>query len=89
LISEPSGLFDTSEFLSPASPISATNTRVDESASLELSPKLRADLLDLDAWGEILATYSRTMRVAVALTDAQGRVYRENSQRAAGLDAGS
>ena len=74
MISEPSGLFDTSEFLSPAAPISASDTGVDESASLELSPKLRADLLDLDAWGEILATYSRTMRVAVALTDAQGRV---------------
>src|SRR6202140_5168363 len=74
MISEPSGLFDTSEFLSPAAPISASDTGVDESASLELSPKLRADLLDLDAWGEILATYGRTMRVAVALTDAQGRV---------------
>ena len=41
---------------------------------MELSPRLRADLLDFDAWGEILTTYGRTMRVAVALTDAQGHV---------------
>jgi PAS domain S-box-containing protein len=47
---------------------------VDESGILELSPRLRADLLDLDAWGEILATYGRTMGVAVALTDSEGRV---------------
>jgi PAS domain S-box-containing protein len=31
-------------------------------------------LLDLDAWGEILATYGRTMSVAVALTDSEGHV---------------
>jgi PAS domain S-box-containing protein len=46
----------------------------DESGSKELSPELRADLLDFDAWGEILKTYGRTMRVAVALTDAQGHI---------------
>jgi PAS domain S-box-containing protein len=42
--------------------------------SLELSPELRSDLLDLDAWGEILMTYGRTMRVAVALTDSEGHL---------------
>jgi PAS domain S-box-containing protein len=41
---------------------------------LELSPRLRADLLDLNAWGEILSTYGRTMGVAVALTDSEGNV---------------
>src|ERR1700735_3398177 len=46
---------------------------VDEGSNIELSPQLRADLLDLDAWGEILMTYGRTMRVAVALTDSDGR----------------
>jgi PAS domain S-box-containing protein len=44
----------------------------DESSGSLASPELRADLLDFDAWGEILKTYGRTMRVAVALTDPQG-----------------
>ena len=44
---------------------------------VELSPCLRAELLDLEAWGGILTTYGRTMRVAVALTDAQGRLLGE------------
>jgi hypothetical protein len=39
-----------------------------ESNNLELSPKMRADLLDLDAWGAILTTFGQTTRVAVALT---------------------
>jgi PAS domain S-box-containing protein len=43
----------------------------------ELSPGLRAELLDLEAWGEILTTYGRTMGVAVALTDAQGSLLGE------------
>jgi len=33
---------------------------------------MRADLLDFGAWGEVLKTYGRTMRVAVALTDTGG-----------------
>ena len=45
-----------------------------KATSIELSAELRADLLEFDAWGEILTTYGRTMGVAVALTDAQGRV---------------
>jgi PAS domain S-box-containing protein len=45
---------------------------VDESATL--SPNVRADLLDLEAWGEILMTYGRTMGVAVALTNSQGQI---------------
>ena len=44
---------------------------------VELSPHLRAELLDLEAWGEILTTYGRTMRVAVALTYARGRLLGE------------
>jgi PAS domain S-box-containing protein len=40
---------------------------------MELSPQLRAELLDLDAWGEILMTYARTIKVAVALTDSNGQ----------------
>jgi PAS domain S-box-containing protein len=57
----------------PTPPLSIENL-VDESVSVELSAKLRADLLDFDAWGEILTTYGRTMRVAVALTDPEGRL---------------
>jgi PAS domain S-box-containing protein len=44
---------------------------------VKLSPNLRAELLDLEAWGEILTTYGRTMGVAVALTNAQGRLLGE------------
>jgi PAS domain S-box-containing protein len=44
---------------------------------VELSPGLRAELLDLEAWGGILTTYGRTMGVAVALTDAQGSLLGE------------
>jgi PAS domain S-box-containing protein len=46
----------------------------EENNDTELSPKMRADLLDLDAWGDILKTYGETMRVAVALTDSDGHV---------------
>ena len=45
-----------------------------ESNNIELSPKMRADLLDLDAWGGILTTFGQTMKVAVALTDSAGHV---------------
>jgi PAS domain S-box-containing protein len=58
-------------------PFSRADTQTDGIDTAELSPELRADLLDLDAWSEILATYGRTMRVAVALTDSQGRVLGE------------
>jgi PAS domain S-box-containing protein len=76
VISEASGRVDACQYLSPAVPIPCFHGRtlVDESASMELSPRLRDDLLNLDAWGEILTTYGRTMRVAVALTDSEGHV---------------
>jgi PAS domain S-box-containing protein len=45
---------------------------VDENGGVELSAAMRADLLDFDAWGEVLKMYGRTMRVAVALTDSEG-----------------
>jgi PAS domain S-box-containing protein len=44
----------------------------DENADFELSAKMRVDLLDFDAWGEVLKMYGRTLRVAVALTDSDG-----------------
>ena len=34
----------------------------------------RAELLDAAAWGDVLSKYARTMRLAVALTDVDGRV---------------
>lgn len=46
----------------------------DKDRAIDLSPSMRADLLDLDAWGEILATYGKTMKMAVALTDSDGHV---------------
>jgi PAS domain S-box-containing protein len=57
-----------------AMPSPHAGSPIDESGSVELSPTLLAGLLDLDAWGEILTTYGRSMRVAVALTDSQSRV---------------
>jgi PAS domain S-box-containing protein len=79
MISEASGRIDAGEYLLPTVPIPSFHSRtlVDESGSVELSPRLRADLLDLDAWGEILQTYGRTMRVAVALTDSEGHLLGE------------
>jgi PAS domain S-box-containing protein len=42
--------------------------------TIELSPQLRADLLNAEAWSEILVNYGQTMKVAVALTDDQGHM---------------
>jgi ligand-binding sensor protein len=41
---------------------------------VELSPGLRANLLDFAAWEEILAMYGRTLKVAVALTNSHGQI---------------
>ena len=67
---------DASEYVSAAAvPLPAKGSGlIDESGSRELSPSVRADLLNLDAWGEILMTYGRSMRVAVALTDTHGQI---------------
>jgi PAS domain S-box-containing protein len=48
-----------------------------ENGKGELSAKMRADLLDFDAWGEVLKMYGRTMRVAAALTDSKGQLLGE------------
>jgi PAS domain S-box-containing protein len=76
MISEASGQIDAREYLPPGVSNLSSDGKIlkDGSGSAELSPRLRAELLDLDAWGEILTTYGRTMRVAVALTDPEGRV---------------
>jgi len=76
MISEVSERVGTTKYLPPAVPIPFPHDSglVDESGGIELSSKLRADLLDFDAWSQILTTYCRTMRVAVALTDAQGHI---------------
>jgi PAS domain S-box-containing protein len=73
---EASGQVEASELLPVTTPTPSfrAESQMDESGIAELSPKLRADLLDLDAWGEILATYGRSMRVAVALADSHGQV---------------
>jgi len=74
MIPETSGRLDAGAGLPPAmstrspSPFSLAG----ENGVLELSATMREDLLDLDAWGEVLKTYGRTMRVAVALTDTGG-----------------
>src|SRR5579872_3530869 len=43
-------------------------------AKVDLSSQERAELLDAEAWGPMLETYGRTMKVAVALTDAEGNL---------------
>ena len=45
---------------------------MDGIAEGELSPEEHAELLDVKAWDPMLETYSRTMRLAVALTDTEG-----------------
>lgn len=76
MISESSGQIDAREYLPAAVSIPSFDGKTLKAGngSIELSSPLRAELLDLDAWGEILTTYGRTMRVAVALTDPEGRV---------------
>jgi len=70
------GRTDSFELPPLAIPITSSieNSLADKGDAVDLSPRLRADLLDLDAWGEILTTYGRTMSVAVALTDTDGHV---------------
>ena len=46
----------------------------EEPHEISLSRELRADLLDPHAWAPILEAYGRTVKVAVALTDAGGRM---------------
>jgi PAS domain S-box-containing protein len=73
--SEASGRVDASEYVPRAGPISPLyRVGRTENRGVDLSPVLRADLLDFNAWGEILATYGSTMKVAVALTNSQGQI---------------
>ena len=44
---------------------------------VELSPAIRADLLDPANWQEGLATFARATKLAVALVDAEGRLLGE------------
>ncbi|MGA9257175.1 MAG: PocR ligand-binding domain-containing protein, partial [Candidatus Sulfotelmatobacter sp.] len=76
MTSEASRRVDASEYFPSATPILSPldSGLLRESANNEVSDTLRADLLDLDAWRQILTTFGRTTRVAVALTDSQGQV---------------
>jgi PAS domain S-box-containing protein len=75
MTSEASRRVDAPEYLPPEIPIlpPSDSTLLHELGDMQVSPALRADLLDFEAWSEILTTYGRTMRVAVALTDSQGQ----------------
>jgi PAS domain S-box-containing protein len=44
-----------------------------EAPGVELSPDVLAELLDPAGWSEVLGTYARTVGLAVALTDTEGR----------------
>ena len=73
------GPIDVSEYLLASGPIASGYGRslALEDGTLEVSSQLRADLLDTEAWSDILAKFGRTMRVAVALSDAQGNLLGE------------
>lgn len=45
-----------------------------ETATIELSPEVMSELLDVSAWRVALDRFARTMRLAVVLTDAAGRM---------------
>jgi PAS domain S-box-containing protein len=79
MTSEASRRVDAPEYSPPATPILAPwdSILLQEKGNMQVSAALRADLLDLKAWSEILTTYGRTMRVAVALADCQGQVLGE------------
>src|SRR3954469_9974094 len=47
------------------------NPEPDDEPMLE---PVRSELLDVEAWGEVLGKYASTMRLAVALTDTEGRM---------------
>lgn len=76
MTSEASGRVDASEYLPAAGPIPSPHRvgRMEKNEEVDLSPGLRADLLNFTAWGEILSTYGCTMKVAVALTNSQGQI---------------
>jgi PAS domain S-box-containing protein len=70
------------EIVPPAvpAPIDVAPTPVEKEASVESVPvasdiaEWTAELLDPDAWGEILARYGQTMRLAVGLTNIHGNL---------------
>jgi len=79
MTAESPGGVDAGEYPSPPVPIASPSGSglAVEDGTIELSLELRADLLNTDAWSEILQTYGRTMKVAVALTDVQGHLLGE------------
>ena len=48
--------------------------RQETSLSIDLTDELRAELLHPDAWSSILSLYASTMKLAVALFDADGHM---------------
>jgi PAS domain S-box-containing protein len=51
-----------------------TNLSRAEPGAVDLSPQCRDELLDPGAWSSVLETFASTMRLAVALTDPEGRL---------------
>jgi PAS domain S-box-containing protein len=45
-----------------------------ERRAMRLSSGFRAELLDPESWWEVLAAFARTMKLGIALTDAEGRI---------------
>jgi PAS domain S-box-containing protein len=75
MTSEPSGQVEAGGHLSTGiHPPGHSGVEVNQRGNIGMSPGLVDDLLNLEAWNDILATYARTLNVAVALTDPQGQI---------------
>lgn len=48
-----------------------------EGCGEDLSPELRGELLDAEAWNKVLEKFARTTRLAVALSDTAGHLLGE------------
>ena len=72
-----------------------------EGAGIKLTPEMCEELMDPEAWSQTLSSYARTVRLAVTLTDLEGRpsgvirnaqpawLVAETAKRAQGLDGGA
>jgi PAS domain S-box-containing protein len=71
---EPAGDPDPLTYPESAKSASSEDSHsVSEAPAIELSPEVLGELLDPDGWSEVLSTYARTVGLAVALTDTEGR----------------
>lgn len=61
------------EFDDASENLSDRRSSGNEAVGVELTPEMRVELLDPEAWSNVLETYASTMRLAVALANCDGR----------------